>query len=199
MSAKRRISWPDYAKGIGIFLVVLGHLIRSLVANQIIQHPFWLELDRWIYSFHMPLFFFLSGLFIINATKLKTGSFIASRIRSIAYPYFIWSIIQTGIHVSVSRWTTSHMEASSLLNLLTHPTMQFWFLYALFLVHISYYLLSKFLKPWQIAALSFLIHLVSPMVSQASDWDGASYVAIYLFWFSLGSIGFKPMQQTFAK
>ena len=42
----------DIAKGIGIFLVVLGH----------VPIPMWLVTP--IYMFHMPLFFFLSGMFV---------------------------------------------------------------------------------------------------------------------------------------
>ena len=38
-------------KGIGIILVVLGHTTHND------------ELSSWIYHFHMPLFFFLSGVF----------------------------------------------------------------------------------------------------------------------------------------
>lgn len=44
-----RIAWVDIAKGLGIFLVVLGHTYR--------KNP----VQNWIYSFHMPLFFILSG------------------------------------------------------------------------------------------------------------------------------------------
>jgi fucose 4-O-acetylase-like acetyltransferase len=45
-----RINWIDIAKGIGIFLVVLGHTGIPV------------KLSYWIYSFHMPLFFFISGM-----------------------------------------------------------------------------------------------------------------------------------------
>ena len=45
-----RSNFIDIVKGIGIFLVVLGH------QNTILTQE--------IYSFHMPLFFFLSGIFI---------------------------------------------------------------------------------------------------------------------------------------
>lgn len=47
-----RLDWPDLLKGIGIFLVTLGH--SALVDKTIVA---------WIYTFHMPLFFFLSGYF----------------------------------------------------------------------------------------------------------------------------------------
>lgn len=50
---KKRKQWIDIAKGIGIILVVLGHVTKNRI------------LIRIIYSFHMPLFFFLSG-YLIN-------------------------------------------------------------------------------------------------------------------------------------
>ena len=47
---KERLYWLDYAKGIAIYLVVIGHCETST------------ELHNWIYSFHMGLFFMLSGM-----------------------------------------------------------------------------------------------------------------------------------------
>lgn len=46
---QQRKEWIDIVKGIGIFLVVLGHVSTNEL------------LVLWIYSFHMPLFFFVSG------------------------------------------------------------------------------------------------------------------------------------------
>ena len=46
----------DIAKGLGICLVVLGHLSDYFGANMPRVYSF-------IYLFHVPLFFFLSGLF----------------------------------------------------------------------------------------------------------------------------------------
>lgn len=46
---KERLSWLDVLKGIGIILVVMGHIYsNSIIFN-------------WLYSFHMPLFFFSAG------------------------------------------------------------------------------------------------------------------------------------------
>lgn len=55
---KNRISYIDIAKGIGIFLVIWGHIILNGPAYNI------------IYAFHMPLFFFLSGL-VFSKSKYK--------------------------------------------------------------------------------------------------------------------------------
>lgn len=42
-----RYEWLDVAKVLGIYLMILGH--QNLVSQQV---------GQWIYSFHMPLFFF---------------------------------------------------------------------------------------------------------------------------------------------
>lgn len=47
---KTRLDYIDVTRGIGIILVVLGHLNPGE------------GVERWIYSFHMPLFFVISGL-----------------------------------------------------------------------------------------------------------------------------------------
>ena len=52
----QRLGWIDRSKGIGIFLVILGH--ASL--------PY--EVSKFIFSFHIPLFFFLSG-YLFYPTK----------------------------------------------------------------------------------------------------------------------------------
>ena len=46
-----RIDYLDITKGFGIFCIVIGH-------NEVTQ---WL--NDWVYSFHVPLFFILSGYF----------------------------------------------------------------------------------------------------------------------------------------
>ena len=51
-----RIDWIDLTKGIAIFLMVCGHTSIPL------------SISNWIWSFHMPLFFIISGI-LFNATK----------------------------------------------------------------------------------------------------------------------------------
>lgn len=54
--SKPRVAWIDMAKGIGILLVIFGHSGISKVPLAV------------IYTFHMPIFFFLSGL-VLNVKK----------------------------------------------------------------------------------------------------------------------------------
>ena len=47
---KKRVVWIDYAKAFAMLFVIIGHVETGS------------RLTNWVYSFHMPLFFFLSGI-----------------------------------------------------------------------------------------------------------------------------------------
>ena len=71
----KRIEYVDILKGIGIICVLLGH---NLVVQDDGQLP---EIMRYIiYSFHMPLFFFLSGY--VFSTKVNWTNFIKKKRRT---------------------------------------------------------------------------------------------------------------------
>jgi len=139
-----RITWVDYARGVGIFFVVLGHVLRGLRSGEIIPDgPAFRFADSWIYAFHMPLFFLLSGLFAERRVGRKPGAFFREILGSIAYPYFLWSAIQTLMQVALSRHTNHRTELSDLAWIAAYPIMQFWFLYVLFLIYGAYYVLRR--------------------------------------------------------
>ncbi|GAB4345558.1 MAG: acyltransferase [Cyanophyceae cyanobacterium] len=130
----------DYAKGIGIFLVVLGHTLRGVVDVVFAAAPWTEALDRWIYAFHMPLFFLLSGLFIERAVRKPWGVSVGSKAKTILYPYLIWSVLQ-----ELLRAASGIREAplTDLWRIAYEPVMQFWFLYVLFLLSMGYIALRK--------------------------------------------------------
>lgn len=130
-----RTDWVDCAKAVGIILVVYGHVARGLF-NAGIKVPvaFYHLADSVIYSFHMPLFFFISGLFFYGSFLKKGGrDFMLGKVDSVAYPYFIWSIIQGLFEVFLSNYTNGSVTFSDVFRL-WEPRAQFWFLYALFFV-----------------------------------------------------------------
>jgi fucose 4-O-acetylase-like acetyltransferase len=72
----KRIEYLDIAKGIGILLVVLGHNDFAAIS------PFFHQV---IYSFHIPLFFFLSGYFI--NTSRSFPDYFGKRFHAVLKPY----------------------------------------------------------------------------------------------------------------
>ena len=66
---KERAYEIDVLKGFGILLVILGHCMPDFPIN-ILEDKFSAELQRFIYTFHMPMFFFCSG-FVMNFAPLN--------------------------------------------------------------------------------------------------------------------------------
>ena len=84
---KARIEIIDIAKAITIFLVIMGHVAGNL------DTPMY---RRVLYSFHMPLFFYLAGLSIkpkVLSYSRSWLTFIRKNILALAFPYFIWGLI----------------------------------------------------------------------------------------------------------
>ena len=72
----------DIAKGIGILLVFLGHSLYSGT-----------DLFKVIFSFHMPLFFFLSGVVFCYKANLPFKHVCGSLLRTLLMPYLFFNIL----------------------------------------------------------------------------------------------------------
>ena len=95
----KRLDYLDVAKGIGILLVILGHCQLGRIGR---AHSL-------IYSFHMPLFFFISGVCFSN--KYTFSTLAVKRFRQIILPTIYFSIISTllvdGLGLNVEWWDWS--------------------------------------------------------------------------------------------
>jgi fucose 4-O-acetylase-like acetyltransferase len=137
---RNRIEWIDVARGIGIILVVYGHVLQGLLAAGLLSrsNPLWLS-DYAIYTFHMPLFFVLAGLNVKSSLKKGTGGFLLGKLWTVAYPYFLWSAIQGSIQLHIAALApgaVNHVRSPLFMEtILWRPIAQFWFLYALFICH----------------------------------------------------------------
>ena len=74
---EKRIGYIDIAKGLGILVIVLAHNDLSG------YHP---TLHKFIYAFHIPLFFFLSGMFF--RPERAFGETVRRRFNTLMKPYF---------------------------------------------------------------------------------------------------------------
>jgi fucose 4-O-acetylase-like acetyltransferase len=135
-----RIEWIDAARGIGIILVVYGHVLQGLLAAGLLSksNPLWLS-DYIIYTFHMPIFFVLAGLNVKSSLKKGAAIFLLGKLWTVAYPYFLWSAIQGGIQIHMAELApgaVNHARSPLFMEtILWRPIAQFWFLYALFICH----------------------------------------------------------------
>ena len=140
----RRTEWIDYAKGIGIILVVYGHLLSSdYHAGVAIPKQFFLLSDSLVYSFHVPLFFFLAGLFTRRSlSRRSVGQFITDKAKLLLYPYLVWSFLQSLAELLFAGHSYRGVGLHDLLAIPYLPHAQFWFLYALFWMYLAFVLFS---------------------------------------------------------
>jgi fucose 4-O-acetylase-like acetyltransferase len=140
-----RFQWIDNARGVGIVLVVFGHvIISSMNVGQIERQGFWADIVFYIYTFHMSVFMFLSGIFVTRRINDSKKRFIYNIWETIIWPYLFW-----GFWVLLSEQITARfvertpvISRSSVgfnnidISLLWTPIAWLWFLWAIALFHI---------------------------------------------------------------
>ncbi len=89
-----RILWPDVLKSLAVFLVILGH-VSSTYDSRGYSSP----LALWIYSFHMPLFMMLSGMFFKYSLKKDFKSLLIDKSRLLLLPLLSWGLMNFVIEV----------------------------------------------------------------------------------------------------
>ncbi|SFP02405.1 acyltransferase family protein [Prevotella sp. tf2-5] len=118
--SKVRIKSIDFLKGITIILVVWGHAIQTI--NPL---PGDNTIFNLIYSFHIPLFMFLSGF--VSYKLRNTLDDIKKRAYQLLMPFFVYPLI-AGIllhgNFSILRWV----------EIIETPDSGLWFLYVLFYI-----------------------------------------------------------------
>lgn len=151
---KERIHWIDIAKGIAIICVFIGHTVST---------P--LQFQRFVYLFHMPAFFLLSGYCFSN--RRKFGDFLISKLKTIIVPVFTLGL-GGSILVALMLQFVKHETVDWKWTFL-NPVVQcgqhslLWYLPALFVVMLIFYGLTKLLKDKNIPIIvcSFLLALAS--------------------------------------
>jgi fucose 4-O-acetylase-like acetyltransferase len=126
--ASQRVLTIDIAKGVGILLVVVGH-------NAVFRDGAH-TLYEAVYLFHMPLFFFLSGLTFRLA---PLGATAGKRARSLLVPYFAMGGVALVAALMAGGAGQAFAELRGLLYGTGH-TIRFvplWFLPCLFLVSVA--------------------------------------------------------------
>lgn len=128
--------WVDAAKGLGIIFVVLGHAIADTTPNV----PIFGKIFQIIYSFHMPLFFFLSGFCGIKALQKRQlhekEAYILERFKRLMIPYFFVGICYIPIKLFMADYVTKKIDIQHIvMGFLCgdNPNSQLWTLYVLFL------------------------------------------------------------------
>jgi fucose 4-O-acetylase-like acetyltransferase len=130
------IAWIDVARGVGILLVVLGHLETGLVKSC-------------IYTFHMPLFFILSGN--MHKVSARYAEYFRRRSIRLLVPYVAFLILLAPLELHRAARGGNGAVEKTILNMiwggnrLTGDYGVFWFITCLFATQqLANWLLSRF-------------------------------------------------------
>lgn len=137
-----------------MWLVILGHAFADR------SHP----VRNYIYSFHMPLFFFISGL-TYKRSSLGFGKFLKKKAIAFLLPYLAINIF-VGLIKYLLHFTIHIYNDLSLSRMLkgmligdgaNAPCIQSWFLLTLFLTEIIFYCLDRLMRSEKGLFISSLI------------------------------------------
>ena len=161
MSEKTRIVWIDQLRAIAFYTVILGHM--SIVYG----------LKSFIYSFHMPLFFMITGL-VFNIEKIyktKFKDFLFSLAKKMLVPYLLLQLISIPIRclanvindipIDIKRWLFGIVVGNN--NLVEAPSNPLYYVLLLFLAQIGLWVVIKLARANKIfiAIILSLLSLIS--------------------------------------
>ncbi|ACB96232.1 acyltransferase family protein [Beijerinckia indica] len=182
-----RFEGIDSIKAYAIILVVLGHVIRGLCESKIVHNNIFIdEIDNSIYMFHMPIFFFISGLlfYISGSYNRKWEYTLNKQFYTLIWPYLFWSICTVFIKVLLANSVNHPFKLSYAIKIIYDPIDQFWFLYTLLIIQI----LSKFIINYFGSNILFLISCIMFFMHFSFDINISvfSYVTAFLIYFVIG-------------
>lgn len=166
----------DNLKGLAIILVVFGHAIQNSTPSFDQNIIF-----NYIYSFHMPLFMFLSG-YVLYGKNIS----LKNKFKSLVIPFISWYMLTYAINLLRGFQVDGFPQ--HMIKLLKYPDNGLWFLLALFL-NISYLKLvqffidirtKKYVDAFSLLAAYILIQYVP------TNYLGIGFVKWHFFFFSLG-------------
>lgn len=174
----------DTAKGVGIIFVVFAHAWRGAYdAGLLHDSALFNAVDRAIYAWHMPLFFFLSGLLFLDAiSRIPPLTFVWGRVRRMLWPMVLWTWIFFALRLLAGQAANYPVTWVDFPLLPLPPYEHLWFLWALLIVQLVALPLCLLLKPRlgpQFLALAFATTAIAlalsiPFVALPSLYFGAA-------------------------
>lgn len=167
--ANKRLDYNDLAKSLGMLTIIWGHVRLGDWSN------------AFVYAWHIPLFFFLSGM-VFNKSKYSDfTSFFVKKVKSLLIPYavfsiltwIVWAIFSFITHAPVdSYWMplAQTVIAQGSGGFLVH-NVPLWFVSCLFVMEMMYYFLADMKKGWIISITLLLAATSYYFINYWNGWD----------------------------
>lgn len=164
MIQSSRLDYVDRAKGVMVLLVIVGHICQYDFCRGKDEPLF-----RFIYSFHMPLFFLLSGYVMgVSRQKLQSQPFrtwLWRKVQTLLIPFVIWGLF---IYRYIDPIGKSPLDVEALRQLIVIPYHNgAWFLISLFCVQMVCYPVFRYNK--------YYVWCVPLLFLAIGSWLGGSF------------------------
>ena len=197
-TVKARIKYLDIAKFIGIFCIYLGHF--GIQAGYAFNFVFW---------FHVPLFFFLSGISENFSSNVDLKTYIVKCIKKIIFPFLIFAFLSIVVQtIYLNTYTEIIPSIIIILKGCIRNTFfagSLWFLTCLFIVKIVFYVLKRLINnKIFVLLICFLIYLFSELIINPTplanprlffNIDSAAY---YIIYYAIGYYSLNIIKKLFA-
>lgn len=178
----KRLSFIDALRGFGIFCITLGH------ANCFM--PF----KKYLYSFHVPLFFFISG-YLFNSKKQPLGAYIKKKTIMLLVPFAAWDILSSVIDLLTKEDFKETMLSMLTVNGQLCFNSPIWFLLVLYIVDILYALIMRLNDKLYVKLTVLLVALICMvLMSHVQLIFKLNLVPYAMIFYSSGNI-LKDVQQ----
>lgn len=191
---ENRIDYIDVAKAIGIFAIWLGHYGTDAG-----------DAYLWVFTWHVPLFFFLSGCMVHMEKTRTVFLYIKHKIKTIMIPYVFLRIVNTMIYILRENEGAIEKIKTGLRLIITGERrnagyfqgIALWFLTCLFLVSVIFHIISKVCNRYIILVLSIFLRFVGcGYINNDSVWN-IDDVCEMLFFYCVGYIAFPYVKLLF--
>jgi len=149
----------DLMKGVGIILVICGHVFREFTFFHFSPYNF-------IFSFHMPLFFFISGMLYHKKEK-----YVLKKAFSLGVPYISFALLSFLYWILIESKFRSYAGSTTLqfTNIFFPMNIRggyefnavLWFLPALFFCSIMFYVIEKMAQEYKIVFIILLVIVIA--------------------------------------
>ena len=154
---KKRIEYIDVYRGIGIILMIMGHIYFGKL------------FDIFIHAFHIPMFFIISG-YLFSTKNVDFKEFIMKKSKQLLVPYIVFGVFHLIIYILMNLNSIDNITSRTFA-LFFMPTNSMpisgalWFLLSLFFADIMYYFIIKINNKIVRTIISLVISSIGILIS----------------------------------
>lgn len=190
---KKRMYSIDNLRGLMMLCIILGHVLlgfEDMLVFSEKEEMIRSFVKEYLYCFHVPVFFALSGYFFCKYDDMKWrdyGTFIKNKAITILVPYVLCSVVFWGMRRLASSFLQVEYTLTDLLNIWKTPMSFMWYLYAFFLVQILAGLFACVCKKEWMKWILFLLSFgVAALYKETTGILALDYLKNYMVYFYLG-------------